>query len=764
MNVENNKERIKNMWVDTVSDTLSSMNISRDKIEELYESTYTSTSVGVNNSYIHNYKLIPSYDFWFKVKENGIMNENGVITVKNHIKTSVLSGIEDMGIEIRQIKKRAKKKATKDGDMMLAENLGKEEQTYKIVINGSYGLFGYPASYMFNIDVADTVTTAGRNIVSVSALTIELIGGGYRHYQVDAHTTLIKYVLDTYKDIYSKYTFPDVEVEDVLKHMLGYHYNKYPQLEFLRKYLKSIPYEALQVLYIKNNFKEFIKIKEVLDDIKMVCNTLNANDADFVPNIKKELIKDVMARISVYSHELLHGLYYFAGDSVYGNYCPTLVDIISTLKRKSIVCIDTDSNVSTVFKEQLSLYELLHDSIGDVIDSNPELKRITIPMIAGQILVFCVEKSLELYGHTIGIDPDLVPKLELEFEQAMEQLQLSSNKKQYAYISDVADMMVNPKRKMKVTGLVFIKSNVNESVAEKIENILYNQIMCKPEELDYKKLILDINDETQSIISSMKDAEFIKNKKTILKVANEEIALSDYRKKAVLLWNMVFGNVSQNAIELPGAFGIIPIRITEGIMEYIKSDVSLYNRWCDYAKAIWEYKQCAKAYKVAKWLIDELNEDEDEDVSYQYAFQTILVSEEFSKHIPQFKEFCKQLLKNYRCIEYEPQFYSDICKHYNESYGEYKEYLVKLWGITKKGFVVDDVIESESDKIAIPIDIVDIPDVIKYNNFEIFDYISGASEFEHLISPMVNSLSVVCPRVPNGTNGKNVVTSVLQVF
>ena len=108
------KQKIRNMWVDAVSSTLSSLNnIKREEIENLYDSTYTATSIGLNNSYIHKYKLIPSYDFYFKVKENGIMNENGVITVKNTIKTSVLSGIEDMGIEIRQIKKRAKKQQSK---------------------------------------------------------------------------------------------------------------------------------------------------------------------------------------------------------------------------------------------------------------------------------------------------------------------------------------------------------------------------------------------------------------------------------------------------------------------------------------------------------------------------------------------------------------------------------------------------------------------------------------------------------------------------
>ena len=753
------KQKIKNMWVDAVSSTLSSLNIKREEIENLYDSTYTATSIGLNNSYIHKYKLIPSYDFYFKVKENGIMNENGVITVKNAIKTSVLSGIEDMGIEIRQIKKRAKKQAVKDGNEMLAENLGKEEQTYKIVINGSYGLFGYAASYMFNIDIADTVTTAGRNIVSVSAITIELIGGGYRHYTIDAHTALIKHVLNTYEEVANKYTLPDVTVEEVLKHMLGYHYDGYPQLEFLRNYLSSIPYKALQVLYIKNNWNAFIRVKEVYDEIRLVCCTIYGTDSDWVPNIRKESIKDVMVRIGQYCHELLHGVSYFAGDIVNGNYCPTLVDIISTLKRRSIVCIDTDSNVSTVFEEQMSLYNVLHEDIGDILDSNPELGRITIPMLAGQMLVFCVEKSLELYGHTIGIDPELVPKLELEFEQAMEQLQLSSNKKQYAYISDVADMMIHDKRKMKVTGLVFIKSNVNESVANKIEDILYNQIMCHPTQLEYRKLVTDINNETQSIIAEMKDADFIKNKKTVLKVANEEIALGDYRKKAVLLWNSLFGD--ENFIEIPGSFGIIPIKITEELLEEIKKDVKLYDKWKEYAETIWRYKQCSRAYKAADFLINEEDDEDEDEKEYANKSQELIMSEEFSRFLPRFTETCKIIMKNWDINEYYVDFYSLVVRELADSDAEYVEYLKKIWGVPKTQFDADTRIVEESKKIAIPIDIVDIPYILKFNNFEMLDYVSSASDFEHLISPMVSSLSVACPRTDNK---KDVVTSVLQVF
>jgi hypothetical protein len=753
------KQKIKDMWVEAVSSTLSSMNIPTYEIEKLYDTTYTSTSVGINNSYIHNYKLIPSYDFYFKVKENGIMNENGVITVKNYLKTSVLSGIEDMGIEIRQIKKRAKKQATKDGNIMLAENLGKEEQTYKIVINGSYGLFGYAASYMFNIDVADTVTTAGRNIVSVSALTIELIGGGYRHYVIDAHTAMIREVLNSYLDIYNEYTFPEVTVDEVIHHMLGYHYNGYPQLDFLRKYLESIPYEALQVLYIKNNFNAFIRIKEVMNEISMVCNNISNDGNNWVPDIKRPEIKDAMSRLREHCHRLLHGLVNFAGDYLGDLYCPTLVDIVTNLKRRSIVCIDTDSNVSTVFKEQLDLYHFLSETMGDVIDKNPELKRITIPMLAGQMLVFCVEKSLELYGHTIGIDPTLVPKLELEFEQAMEQLQLSSNKKQYAYISDVADMMAHDKRKMKVTGLVFIKSNVNETVSERIEDILYNQIMCHPRELDYKKLVTDINNETANMIAQMQDSNFIRDKKTILKVANEDIALGDYRKKAVLLWNSLFGD--SDFIEIPGSFGIIPIKITDGLLEEIKKDVVLYDKWKEYAETIWRYKQCSRAYKAADFLINEEDDEGEDEKEYSNKSQELIMSEGFSRFLPRFTETCKIIVKNWDVNEYYVDFYSLVVKELADADVEYVEYLKKIWGVPKTPFDADTRIVEESKKLAIPIDIVDIPYILKFNNFEMLDYVSSASDFEHLISPMVSSLSVACPRTDNK---KDVVTSVLQVF
>ena len=90
---------------------------------------------------------------------------------------------------------------------------------------------------------------------------------------------------------------------------------------------------------------------------------------------------------------------------------------------------------------------------------------------------------------------------------------------------------------------------------------------------------------------------------------------------------------------------------------------------------------------------------------------------------------------------------------------EYKS-IQKLFGIPVSGFDADKEILKSIDRIAVPIDIVVVPDLLKEKDYRLLD-IEASSEYEHLLSPLINtsSLSVVKNKSKNA-----VITSVLQVF
>lgn len=84
----------------------------------------------------------------------------------------------------------------------------------------------------------------------------------------------------------------------------------------------------------------------------------------------------------------------------------------------------------------------------------------------------------------------------------------------------------------------------------------------------------------------------------------------------------------------------------------------------------------------------------------------------------------------------------------------------KFFGITSTNFDPDKEITKNIDRIAVPIDINSVPDIFKENNYELLD-IEAASEYEHLMSPLINTLSL---SVVRNKSDNNIVTSVLQVF
>ncbi|MGL5714271.1 MAG: hypothetical protein ACRCX2_14720 [Paraclostridium sp.] len=227
-------------------------------------------------------------------------------------------------------------------------------------------MFLYVKSTFFNPSIGATITAAGRSIIGVSMLTVEQIGNGYRPYLVDAHLQIIEMGKITAKELGSKYTVPVVDVEDVLKHMLGMYYDDYYAKSFLRDILAGLSKEELGYVYIKNNFNEFIKIPEVYDIVKKIYvlnSTQEAELDDRDKGIMDSVIKlfkvnpeyrrkymyyynknpkynDLAKELKLMSGELLMGFYFYNGDWYNGKYYETHVDIAENIDRVKVPTMD----------------------------------------------------------------------------------------------------------------------------------------------------------------------------------------------------------------------------------------------------------------------------------------------------------------------------------------------------------------------------------------------------------------------------------------
>lgn len=622
---------------------------------------------------------------------------------------------------------------------------------------------GYVGGSFYNISLADTVTTGGRNIIAVSALTIESLYGWFHFYSFNAHMKLIHIVTESdCDDICSRFTLPEVTTEEILKHMLGEYYKGYYRLSSLRERVDKLTNNQRKVLYIKNNVMQFYQIPEVKELLRKIilnmkddnmCIKLETGASLMSPFAYKPISKDIEVLMK-WTQELAFGMYYYEGDYVGRQYQETMVDIVTEMKRRKIANMDTDSAVSIMYHDKLLLLDMFKEEIGDKKDDYIFTEG-ALPMLLMTVYLAAVKITLQKYATAINIDEKLIPMLDLEAEIIMEQEHLSISKKNYAFITVVKDFLLKL-GKMDSRGFKFKKSDANSAVAEQVENDIYNMIMCKVNKLNYKELVEHIHKITAETATMIRTDDFIINKKSLVKVTDlNDISWGDTRMKAVRLWDRLFPELP---VEVPGAFGIIRVNFDADTIEHYKTNKpDVYRHLFKHAEELYKYKVQNKILNKVEFIMSDGDEEDDNTDLVMIIKNTF---SEASKAV--LKKICKEFKDNsYNERDANIGLYDTIMKIINDgnlNESDMKQ-IKKLFGLTIKGFDADKEIQT-IDRIAVPIDIVEVPELLKERDYAIID-IEASSEYEHLLSPLLNtsSLSVIKNKSKNA-----VLTSVLQVF
>ena len=231
-NVLSNKEHFKQDWIKQANMITG---IDKEKLESIFNNHYKDGFIEIMNSVYFDTVKYNAVDFYYNSQNNLILNENGVCIHSYKNKPSITGWTLINGMGVRQIWKRAKNNSANIGDKIKETKHANLESKVKVKLNGFYGLGGFVKAYIYNIDIADTVTTSGRNIIAVVSIINELLGNGYRYYVIQAHLALINAVLESsYDEICEKYQLPDVDIDTVIRFMLGYHYDNYYAMSFLK--------------------------------------------------------------------------------------------------------------------------------------------------------------------------------------------------------------------------------------------------------------------------------------------------------------------------------------------------------------------------------------------------------------------------------------------------------------------------------------------------------------------------------------------------
>ena len=223
---------------------------------------FTDFDAYLRNNYIKkNIDLSGAEILEYITKKETILTSYGVL-FKTHTNSQnpMISVIQNFA-KLRKMHKKEMFKYPKGSEQFERYNL--LQQLDKIDMNGIYGLIGLAVSFLFDLNVAPSVTSMGRSLISSAIMCFEMfLGNNVKFGSLDDVLVFIDNVRKEYKEwkfddevVLGKTGFVDVyEVFNKLILNCGYKYVPTTEdMDIVLKILQSCTQTELNRLYYKNN-------------------------------------------------------------------------------------------------------------------------------------------------------------------------------------------------------------------------------------------------------------------------------------------------------------------------------------------------------------------------------------------------------------------------------------------------------------------------------------------------------------------------------
>lgn len=223
---------------------------------------FTDFDAYLRNNYIKkNIDLSGAEILEYITKKETILTSYGVL-FKTHANSQnpMISVIQNFA-KLRKMHKKEMFKYPKGSEQFERYNL--LQQLDKIDMNGIYGLIGLAVSFLFDLNVAPSVTSMGRSLISSAIMCFEMfLGNNVKFGSLDDVLVFIDNVRKEYKEwkfddevVLSETGFVDVyEVFNKLILNCGYKYVPTTEdMDIVLKILQSCTQTELNRLYYKNN-------------------------------------------------------------------------------------------------------------------------------------------------------------------------------------------------------------------------------------------------------------------------------------------------------------------------------------------------------------------------------------------------------------------------------------------------------------------------------------------------------------------------------
>ena len=517
-------------------------------------------------------------------------------------------------LDLRGVHKKEMFKYPKGSEMFEKYNL--MQSLDKIDANAIYGALGMYTSLIYNVNVASSITSQGRALISSATMMFEMfLANNVKFGSINEVLQFIDNIIsERYLRKFDDFEILDnnISVEDCFaKVILTCGWNWVPtfdEMEIIWNVLSNLDRIDLNRIYYKNNLYEFMSNSYMINLIKTILHKLDCPILNSV-----EIPEEVQSVIKHLSDLLMEYVYYRYQIIDRVGRCSTMI--------KSVVMIsDTDSTIISldawyrfvaqlVDGEELKIanyinpnekqaekpekrfdYDFINDQVLEVPYTEEDTNltpnqsvRLTIINILGYVLdrlindymiQFCknnhsVKDSNDtMFSHELNRPCKIIMKNEFLFKRVL----MTTVKKSYASIMELQEGNFVPEDKqLDVKGIeVFVKSTKTKSTKDALKKILLEDIL-KAQKIDQLRVIKDIIIFEKQILNSVKGGskEYFKPA-TIKSLSAYEDPMRIQGIKGAAVWNAIRNDEEAINLEERNAVDIAKVKINKLVAENIK--------------------------------------------------------------------------------------------------------------------------------------------------------------------------------------------------
>lgn len=426
----------------------------------------------------------------------------------------------------------------------------RKQLTEKVNANSYYGVSGSPTSNFYNIYTAASTTATGQSLISTTETAFEgFMSNNNPFIDLDDCMNFLRFITKEKDDrkFSTRKILPRITVEMLIGRLKTMFYDYKEEYEFvLFSYLINLHEEEISRIYFKNNLYEFSnlpRIRYILSDIVMKADKFR--DPNKVPS---SIAKELDELWDYYKEFVLYNNFYF-----------NRIQRLKNDKRKTVVTVDTDSNMLNLEPWYNFMMEYVIGVKPEIVNGKTDDDVMYICInIMSYIITKMITEVLNKYTKKANVPKEYRHRVNMKNEFLFTRLILADKKKRYMSSIRLREGKEVLPEKIDIKGHDFAKSSARPETMEFFKKLAKERLLYT-DNIDIPSILADINQFHDDIDDSLKRGErnFLLPK-SVKELGAYKDPFREMGVRAVFAWNAIY---PENSIELPEKIDIVKVNL-----------------------------------------------------------------------------------------------------------------------------------------------------------------------------------------------------------